>query len=122
MDNYHVRGVVDSAFAAKRVEHLIVSAQTPPENGGAEETLIFQEATSVRQLSEWGMRSLQGGFPRLKDRFYYEERGERRVVIEMIVRLHNIRAKLVGISQIKSTFMPNLDMSANVALNIVGEH
>jgi hypothetical protein len=37
---------------------------------------IHRQATSVRQLSEWGMRGLQGSFPRLKDRLLYEERGE----------------------------------------------
>ena len=117
-----MRGVVDSAFAAAKEDYFIVSAQTPPAHGGAEETLIFNEATSVRQLSEWGMRTLQGGFPRVKDRFYYEERGERQVVVEMIVRLLNIRAGLVGVNQIKSTFMPCLDMPTHVALNIPKEN
>ena len=59
-------------------------------------------------MSEWGMRTFQGSFPRLKDRIIYEERGERAVVLKIIARLNNIRARLVGISQIKSVFMPNL--------------
>ena len=38
----------------------------------------------MRQASEWGMRSLQGSFPRLKDRFAcYEERGDRKLMLEM---------------------------------------
>lgn len=54
--------------------------------------------------------------------FYYEERGEGRVVIEMIVRLQNVWGKLLEINQIASIFTPNLVLSANVALNIVREH
>ena len=38
-----------------------------------EELLINREATSMRQSTKWGMRSLQESFPRLKDRFQYEE-------------------------------------------------
>ena len=107
-EDFHVRGVVDSAFASKRVDYFIKSAQTPPTTGGAHELAVFQDATRVRQMSEWGMRTFQGSFPRLKDRIIYEERGERAVVLQMIARLNNIRANLVGITQIKSVFMPNL--------------
>ena len=117
-EKFGVRGVVDSAFATKNVDHFIQSAQTPPATGVAEDIIIYKEATSVRQLSEWGMRSLQGGMPRIKDTFYYEERGERGVIIEMVIRLFNIRARLVGISQIRTTFMPNLALSANAHFNV----
>ena len=113
-----MRGVVDSAFTTKNVDHFIRSAQTPPATGVAEDIIIYKEATSVRQLSEWGMRSLQGGMPRIKNTFYYEERGERGVIIEMVIRLFNIRARLVGISQIRSAFMPNLALSANAQFNM----
>ena len=107
---FDVRGVVDSAFTTKNADYFIKSAQTPPENGDAEEMLIFQEATSVRQMSEWGMRAFQGSWPRLKDRMLYEERGERSIILQVIARLHNLRANLVGINQIRSIFMPHLDM------------
>ena len=74
---------------------------------------VNRQATSVRQLSEWGMRALQGSFPRLKDRLLYEERGERRIILEMIVLLFNYRASTVGMNQIQSSFMPHLERSAN---------
>lgn len=74
---------------------------------------IHRQATSVRQLSEWGMRGLQGSFPRLKDRLMYEERGERRIILEMIVLLYNYRASTVGINQIQSSFMPHLKRNGN---------
>ena len=67
----------------------------------------------VRQLSEWVMRTLQAGFPRLKDRMIFEKMGERSIILQLITRLNNIRANLVGINQIKSVFMPNLERSLN---------
>ena len=52
----YVCDVVDSAFASKSTEYLIQSARhlPPTEN----ERVIYLEATAVRQISEWGMRSL----------------------------------------------------------------
>ena len=70
----------------------------------------------MRQLSERGMRTLQAGFPRLKDRMIYEEMGKRSIILQLITRLNNIRANLVGINQIKSVFMHNLARSLNDCL------
>jgi hypothetical protein len=72
-----------------------------------------REATSARQTAEWGMLALQASFPRLKDRFVYEERGERRIVLKMMVLLYNMRARMVGINQILNTYMPRLMWDAN---------
>jgi hypothetical protein len=41
--------------------------------------------------AEWGMLTMQASFPRVKDRFVYEERGEQRIVLKMFVILYNIR-------------------------------
>ena len=46
--DYRVRGVVDFVFAGAKADYFIVPAQTPPAYGGAEETLIFSVATSIR--------------------------------------------------------------------------
>ena len=73
---------------------------------------MHAEATSVRQMAEWGMRGLQGSFPRLKDRFIYEERGERAVVLQLLPRLYNMRVNQIGINQIRSTYMPHLSIEA----------
>ena len=75
---------------------------------------VNEEATSMRQSTEWGMRALQGSFPRIKDRFAYEERGERRIVLKMIVLLYNYQANKVGINQIRNTYMPVLDVQGNI--------
>jgi len=61
--------------------------------------------TSLRQAAEWGMRSIQGSFPRLKATLT-EEKFRRFRIIECAVRLHNLRTRLVGINQIRTVFDP----------------
>ena len=70
------------------------------------------QATSMRQSSEWGMRAIQSSFPRLGDKFPFEKRGERRISMKMIILLYNLRARLVGINQIRNFFMPALNQNA----------
>jgi hypothetical protein len=67
----------------------------------------------MRQAAEWGMRNIQSSFPRLKDRFVYEEGGEQRRVLKMIVLLYNLCAHLVGINQIRSVYLACLTIDAN---------
>ena len=59
------------------------------------------------------MLTMQASFPRVKDRFVYEERGERRIVLKMFVLLYNMRARMVGINQIRNTYMKYLERNAN---------
>ena len=63
------------------------------------------------------MRSIQFLFPRLKDRFIYEEGGEQRIVLKMIVLLYNLRARLVGINQIRNVYLACLNVDANQEIN-----
>jgi hypothetical protein len=76
-----------------------------------------QQATSMRQSSEWGMRMIQASFPRMCDKFPFETKGERRIAIKMMVLLYNLRARLVGINQIKNVFMPSLEVNARTYVN-----
>jgi len=76
----------------------------------------LRQATSARQASEWGMRALQGSFPRLKDRLLYEDRGERKLILLSTVWLFNLCARRVGINQILSSYMPHLSPEANHVL------
>ena len=75
--------------------------------------VMSRQATSIQQLSEWGMRCLQGSFPRLKDKFRYEEKGERKFIVQMIVLLYNFRASKVGQNQIASVYVPYLHWNEN---------
>lgn len=105
--------VVDSAFCRGSYPFLIKSAQDDRSVNSLEEVARLRQATSVRQAAEWGMRALQGSFPRLKDRFIYETNGERKVMLWVAVLLFNFRTRLVGLNQILSTYMPQMSAEAN---------
>ena len=64
--------------------------------------------TSLRQASEWGMRGLQGSFPRCKKRLPIDS-FTRRLVLEAIIFIHNFRTELVGSNQIQSVFDPEYE-------------
>ncbi len=110
---------MDSAFGKIERHFIIKSSQdymSSNQLSRSEQLRDIQEkraATSMRQTAEWGMRGLQASFPRLKDRFVYEERGERRITLKMFVLLFNLCARMVGISQICNVYMPFLNRNAN---------
>ena len=66
---------------------------------------ISNAHTSLRQASEWGMRGLQGTFPRWKKRLP-SDHYQRRLIIEAIVLVHNYRTEMVGFNQINTVFDP----------------
>ncbi|KAG9404967.1 hypothetical protein AC1031_004065 [Aphanomyces cochlioides] len=117
-DEYNLRVVVDSAFCGSKFDFLIKSGQDLPATSDRRAVAQGRQATSLRQTAEWGMRALKGSFPRLKDRLVYEERGERRLILNMMVLLFNFRTRLVGINQIQSTYMPYLSKEANTFINL----
>ena len=109
---------VDSAFSKRTYPFLIKSG--PSNEGQGETRQEFREnarlqadATSMRQSAEWGMRSLQASFPRLKERFIYEEHGERKLIMKSMLLLYNLRARKVGINQIRNTYLPALDVNVD---------
>lgn len=113
------RFVVDSAFSRGNYPFLIKSSQDAcPSVNSKDEFIHARQATSARQASEWGMRGLQGSFPRLKDRLRFEKAEERKVILYVIILLYNIRSRLVGINQILSTFMPNLRRDPRCVINM----
>jgi hypothetical protein len=106
--------VVDSAFSKSwNFGCLIKSAQSINENMDARAIRLNTQATSVLQATEWGMRAIQGSFPQLKDEFPYEKTGLRKNLLSLVVLLYNYRARTVGLNQIKSTFMSELEKDAN---------
>lgn len=112
------RCVVDSAFSKGDYPFLIKSAQDHlVNNPSPAELRHLQQATSMRQSAEWGMRAFQSSFPRIKDQMRFEQNGERKKIISSLVLLFNLRARLVGINQILSTFMPHLRLEGNRLLD-----
>ena len=61
---------------------------------------------SCRQAAEWGMQTIQGSFGRLRMPLPIDNTQARARLIEICVRLSNVRARLVRISQIREVFMP----------------
>ncbi len=110
---------VDSAFGNVTRGYLYKLCQDPL--GSDAPTSDFRkldlwkkrEATLARQISEWGIWMFETSFPRVKDRFVYKERGEQRICLKMPVLLHHMRARMVGINQIRNTYMTHLIRNAN---------
>jgi hypothetical protein len=48
------------------------------------------------------MQGFQSSFPRLKEKILYEERGERKIMLDLMVLLYNFRVAKVGQNQIQS--------------------
>lgn len=108
----------DSAFASNPNPYLIRSAQ---DTSGAKTPLELNqlmEATSLRQASEWGMHAIQSAFPRLKDAIKFERNGERRRILELVPLLYNLRLEVVGLNQIRSTYVPSWSKDCN---NIISQ-
>jgi len=103
---------VDSAFLAGNVDYLIKSSQDLTKARDQEHLLQLKQATSLRQAAEWGMRSIQSAFPRMKDAILYEEKGERAVILKLLPLLYNIRLERVGLNQILNTYAPHLSKDA----------
>jgi DDE superfamily endonuclease len=100
---------VDSAFQSTNNEFMIKSSENITSAGDSMELLRQQQATSLRQAAEWGMRAIQSSFPRLRDRIFYEESGvERRVFLSLVPLLYNFRLHYVGLNQLRNTYMPHL--------------
>ena len=109
---------MDSAFASNMYEFIIWLSQNVPIMEGHQAMLLGQQVTSCRQATEWGMRGLQGLFPRLKDRIIYEENGERAIILKFITLLYNYRVQSVGINQILNHYMPLLSKDARYLLGV----
>ena len=62
--------------------------------------LLFQQSV------EWGMRSLRGAFGRLHVPLPIEDLPFRQDLLEICIRLHNVRVRCVGISQIRNVYQP----------------
>jgi hypothetical protein len=78
-------------------DYLIKSSQELIHIENHWERNIACDATSMRQLAEWGMQAFQSSLPHIKDRMKFETRGERKVTLTMMILLYNLWARAVGI-------------------------
>ena len=63
-----------------------------------------EQLVSARQAAEWGMRCLQGSFGRLKLPMPAQDAEYRYRLLEVCIRLHNLRTRLEGINQIRTVY------------------
>lgn len=111
LENVHRRtGAIcclDSAFASSKADFLIMSSEDLSKAKTAADVLVLRQATSLRQAAEWGMRAIQGAFPRVKDKIQFTDDGkERKVSLVLMCLLYNIRLELVGLNQIRNVYVP----------------
>jgi hypothetical protein len=106
--------VGDTAFP-KVAQHLMPRFQCPMKagevvRGTVEEIEAIrrhnQQLLSYRQGAEWGMRDIQGPFGRLRLPMDPNDHEGRERTLSNCVRLTNLRARRVGISQIKNVYDP----------------
>eukprot|EP00536_Pseudo-nitzschia_multiseries_P017121 jgi/Psemu1/49421/gm1.49421_g len=107
LNKYGAMGMVNSAFKVRLTNYLIQSFQLDPVGTAA--LVLNCEATSLWQLSEWGMRMIQGQFSRLKDRLLSEDFGDQKIILNVMVLLYNYQTSNVGHSQILNIFMDKKD-------------
>ena len=100
--------VMDSAFSSVGKPYVLKSIQAQHRAENAQQYMMYEEATSMRQAAEWGMHGMQSSFGRLKGTLRYETEGQRSLILLSIVFLHNWRANTVGLNQIQTVFMPHL--------------
>lgn len=110
-DPYYI--VADTAFprGADQVTNKIKAPlkdgdRIPQDPHLQQNALAFnRQVLSFRQTAEWGMRQLQGGFGRLRIPLDIHDQQRRKLLLENVCRLNNIRARITGISQIRSVYM-----------------
>ena len=72
-----------------------------------EQMRFNRQILSYRQSAEWGMRTLQGSFGRLRIPLEIHHTKRRADLLEVCVRLNNLRATRVGINQIRTVYLEN---------------
>jgi hypothetical protein len=107
--------IADTAFTTTRAD-LAPKIRTPPKKGFVDHShhhdpraamlkvKFYEQLVSARQAAEWGMQCLQGSFGRLKMPMPADDAQFRQLLIMLCARLHNARARIVGINQIRTVY------------------
>lgn len=65
-----------------------------------------RQLLSFRQTAEWGMRTLQGSFGRLRIPLDINQSSRQVDILETVARIYQLCTCLVGINQIRNVYMP----------------
>jgi hypothetical protein len=96
----------DTSIAGKIQAPLKGGDHVPREQTAQQYTLAYnRQLVSYRQTAEWGMRTIRGAFGRLRVPLPIRNRELRQRLLENTSRLTNIRARRVGISQIRTVYL-----------------
>lgn len=106
--------VADSAFPRGTIDiegRIVAPIKTGQRLRGTaveiEERFLYdRELLSYRQTAEWGMRSIQGSFGRLRLPLQINNKEGRADLLEICFRLHNLRTRRVGYNEIQKVYMP----------------
>jgi len=107
--------VADTAFPrgtsqiAGRIRAPLKSGdRVPGTHAEVQATMDFdRQLLSYRQTAEWGNRTLQGSFGRLRIPLEVKHAERRADLLEICMRLHNLRCRRVGFNQIRSVYVPH---------------
>lgn len=101
------RLLADSAFpGGSSVNGSAKILRVPKENSreyDRRQRQWYDAITRQRQAVEWGMRSIQSAFQRLRIPLPSDHE-QRRKILNVIFRLHNFRVSEVNVSQIRSVY------------------
>ena len=101
--NQCILQLIDSVFCLKNSPLLIKFTQTDPV--GAQAAALGCTATSVCQLSEWGMPQIQVQFLYMPEKFRYNKIGGQKAFLTLMVFLYNFSVTTIGINQIFNWFI-----------------
>ena len=101
------RLLADSAFSGASAVHRPAKILRVPKENSREynqtQRQWYGAITRQRQAVEWGMRSIQSSFQRVKIPMPSDQH-HRRKILEVMFRLHNFRVSETGVNQIRRVF------------------
>jgi hypothetical protein len=86
---------------------ITAGTRLPTDPVACTQLLAFnRQLLSFRQTAEWGNSALKGAFGRLRLPLQIHDHPARRDLLEVCVRLHNLRTRCIGLNEIRSVYMP----------------
>jgi len=107
------RLLADSAFNAcgNKILKPFKQGQRLSKNSGARKRQLLRNAIVIqaRQAAEWGMRALQSVFRRLSHKLKFDKTYNKHL-IELVLRLYNLRTRTMDRNQIKTVYKSVLEV------------
>ena len=110
-ESFGIKCTADSAFTGRKFDFIVKSGLLC-RAATIEEACLMDEATSMRQSAEWGMKLYQAAYPRVKDRLKFHNPMRNYHLVLLTALITNYRTSKVGINQILNAYMPHLNNDA----------